>query len=65
MPRLKGQTKSIFMIPIILVLLSWFLVLLIRNIANTVDVTAINAAVRKVRSYDSGDGGGYERLKKE
>jgi hypothetical protein len=48
-----------------LVLLSWFFVLLIRNIANTVDVTAINAAVRKVRSYDSGDGGGYERLKKE
>jgi hypothetical protein len=48
-----------------LVLLSWFFVLLIRNIANTVDVTAINAAVRKVRSYDSGDGGGYERLKRE
>jgi hypothetical protein len=63
MPRLKGQTKSIFMIPISLVLPSWFLILLIRNIANTVDVTAINAAVRKVRSY--GDGGGYERLKKE
>jgi hypothetical protein len=38
------------------------LVLLIRNIANTIDITAINAAVRKVRSYDSGDGNEAEIL---
>jgi hypothetical protein len=38
------------------------LVLLIRNIANTIDITAINVAVRKVRSYDSGDGNEAEIL---
>jgi hypothetical protein len=40
----------------------WFLVLLIRDTANMIDITAINAAVRKVRSYDSGDGNEVEIL---
>jgi hypothetical protein len=39
-----------------------FLVLLIRNIANTIDITEINAAVRNVKSYDSGDGNEAEIL---
>ena len=38
------------------------LVLLIRNIANMIDITPNNAAIRKVRSYDSGDGNEAEIL---
>lgn len=49
-------------IPISLVSPFLFLVLLIKNSANTIDITAINAAVRNVRSYDSGDGNEAEIL---
>jgi hypothetical protein len=37
-------------------------VLLNSNIANTIDITAIKAEIRKVRSYDSGDGNEAETV---